>query len=438
MPGLGYVGPAQIEGGMVGDDRAQVHEKYSAQEIIALGKARKALLNPDGSYSFPVADREDLENGIRAVGGRAQKSSPERVRVFLMERARALGTVEPGPVELAPRRHYPSLSTGGPHRRRGGSSDRSGTVPGRRSSTSTAPCIANAILAHWSTPTLFVDVQLSWRPRLDAYRYVPQMSSAIVANGRATTSIKSPLTYQLRGDHSFFTDLLRVSQRNEDAVERMHRHQREMADQRLERRGASGQPEGVEFRAPNASVPPNSTTAGGGGSFAPPLWVVELEATAPRPERIVSDLIDPYPLPDGIGSINVPLLTTGTATAQEQPNAPVASQDIADAAASCPVVQIAGQADVPIQMLEQSPKGSWEATLLRDLQADYDAKLEAKVISGAGGTGPTGTILGLTNVGGTNSIAYTDADPTGTAMYPSFGKAFGVVSDTRKIRPKDG
>lgn len=71
--------------------RAPVDEKYTAAEVVALGKKGQAMRNSDGGYSFPIADREDLENAIRAVGGRAQKSPPEKVRVFIRHRAAIMG-----------------------------------------------------------------------------------------------------------------------------------------------------------------------------------------------------------------------------------------------------------------------------------------------------------------------------------------------------------
>jgi HK97 family phage prohead protease len=66
-------------------------EKYTAEQVVALGKKGQALRNPDGSYSWPIVDREDLQNAIKAVGGRAQKTAPEKVRVFIMNRAKSLG-----------------------------------------------------------------------------------------------------------------------------------------------------------------------------------------------------------------------------------------------------------------------------------------------------------------------------------------------------------
>jgi hypothetical protein len=65
--------------------------KYSAAQVVALGRAGKAFRHGDGSYAFPIADREDLANAIRAVGGRASKSPPRAIRKFIMNRAKAMG-----------------------------------------------------------------------------------------------------------------------------------------------------------------------------------------------------------------------------------------------------------------------------------------------------------------------------------------------------------
>jgi HK97 family phage major capsid protein len=262
------------------------------------------------------------------------------------------------------------------------------------------------------------------------------MSATTTRNGRGGVDVRvrEPLTYRLDQESpSYFLDLANASREDAESLDRIRRHEREMADElpKLERRGSSTQPEGTtfEYRAPNL-------TLGQGGYGTPPLWAVQLEGTYPRPERIVADLADPLPLPDGVSSINVPVLTTGTSTGQQTPNQPTAGADITDTAASSPVVTLAGRADLPLQMLEQSPRGVYDRVLFADLMSDYDSKLEYMLINGTGGTAPTGQILGLLNVSGTNSVTYTSASPTGTGLFPSFGSAFGVVSDTRKLRPE--
>ena len=63
--------------------------KYTQAQIDALGKKGHAFKNPDGHFSFPVDDAEDLDNSIKAVG--RSGASHDAVRRYLMARARAMG-----------------------------------------------------------------------------------------------------------------------------------------------------------------------------------------------------------------------------------------------------------------------------------------------------------------------------------------------------------
>lgn len=63
--------------------------KYDADELKALGAKGQAFKNADGSFSYPIADEEDLKNAIRAVGrGNADHNS---IRAYIIKRAKALG-----------------------------------------------------------------------------------------------------------------------------------------------------------------------------------------------------------------------------------------------------------------------------------------------------------------------------------------------------------
>lgn len=63
--------------------------KYSADDLKRLGAAGKAFKNPDGSYSYPIDDGEDLNNAIHAVGrGGADHNA---IRRYIIRRAKALG-----------------------------------------------------------------------------------------------------------------------------------------------------------------------------------------------------------------------------------------------------------------------------------------------------------------------------------------------------------
>lgn len=63
--------------------------KYTADEIEAMGKKGQAFKNPDGHYSYPVKDEEDLDNAIRAVGRGG--ADHDAIRKYLIGRAKALG-----------------------------------------------------------------------------------------------------------------------------------------------------------------------------------------------------------------------------------------------------------------------------------------------------------------------------------------------------------
>lgn len=66
-----------------------VKAKYTADQIAAMGKKGQAFKNPDGHYSYPIGDVEDLKNAIRAVGRGG--ADHDDIRAFVIKRAKALG-----------------------------------------------------------------------------------------------------------------------------------------------------------------------------------------------------------------------------------------------------------------------------------------------------------------------------------------------------------
>lgn len=63
--------------------------KYSADDLRRLLKQGKAMRNPNGDPSYPIADKADLSNAIRAVGrGSGDHNS---IRAYIKRRAKALG-----------------------------------------------------------------------------------------------------------------------------------------------------------------------------------------------------------------------------------------------------------------------------------------------------------------------------------------------------------
>jgi HK97 family phage major capsid protein len=162
----------------------------------------------------------------------------------------------------------------------------------------------------------------------------------------------------------------------------------------------------------------------------PPLWLVDQYIDLPRFGRQTANLCRNMPLPAGTDSINLPKVSTGTSTGvQTADGAPVTSADLTDTFVQAPVRTIAGQEDVAMQLLDQSPI-SFDEVILGDLHADYNARLDIQVINGSG---LAGQHLGILNVLSINTVTYTDASVTLPEMYPSFAQGASQVFKNRKL-----
>ena len=268
-----------------------------------------------------------------------------------------------------------------------------------------------------------------------AFRYEDHTKRAESSRVRASV-VREPLTYRLDANPSFFRDVYTSkTYGDEGAKGRLERHNRELASEfqardnkRESERRNRGDTTEYEVRANPSRV------AGQGGSFAPPLWLIDLFATAPRPERVISDLATQSYLPAGCQSVNLPRISTGTVTQANDDDSPVPGRDFTDAAVSSKVVTIAGIVDVSMQLLEQSPLGGahLDRVLFKDLSSAYDAELERQVTVGGGEN--LNELLGILNVSEIGNIEYTSASPKAVEMYPKLGEVFGYVSDHRKLR----
>jgi HK97 family phage major capsid protein len=174
-------------------------------------------------------------------------------------------------------------------------------------------------------------------------------------------------------------------------------------------------------------VMPN-TLDGQGGYAVPPLWLIKQWIAALRAGRAVADRCHPYPLPPGTDSINIPGTQTPTLTAvQASQGGGVASQDLTDRAVTGTVMTIAGQEDISLQLLEQSP-GNFDEIVFQDLIADYNKRLDLQVLSG---TGSNGQVTGLLNMAGTNPITFTQATPTVPLLYTPLAQGASQVARLR-------
>lgn len=280
-----------------------------------------------------------------------------------------------------------------------------------------------------------------WDARMAAY------DARSRARSETARVVREPLTYDPNANpqNSWIIDHYASQRGGRDAIDRVERHGREMTVELRARASRGEQRSRGDATAPFATFErraPN-LTAGQGAEFMPPLWLVDLTATAPRPQRTIADLVPSFPLPSGVSSVNIPYIATGLVAQTTAPTAPSASVDLTEGVTTSRVVPIHGFADVPLQMLEQSGAAgaALDVIVWRDLLSAYDAQLETQITSGPGSTNvgsftSDAQLLGITNVPGGGNVTYTSASPTATGAYPYLGQAFGTVSNARKIRPE--
>ena len=307
-----------------------------------------------------------------------------------------------------------------------------------------------------------------------------EAAEAVKRGGAVVTA--EPLTYRRDNAHerSYYADLalsqvegltLQRTNRNE-ALERLQQHAKEM-EVEIPKRGLAAQArardqfEQAESRSVNRRsrrsrdmddvrplaydpyqrsarwdaqeqrVTPNRQD-GFGGYFIPPLWLPDEYIPGLRAQSVARDLCRQLDLPAGTDSINIPKLANLTAVGyQSADNAGVVTQDWSDTFVQANVKTAAGQSDVALQLLEQSPNGITDEVITTDLMAAYDQFVGQQVIAGDGAsTGQLngGHILGLypANNWGANVVTYTDGSPSGQHFSAGvFGPMASKIAKTR-------
>lgn len=170
------------------------------------------------------------------------------------------------------------------------------------------------------------------------------------------------------------------------------------------------------------------------GEFVPPAWLLELYQPGIRAAaRVTANLCRQLELPGGTDSINLPRITTNpTTAAQTADNAAVNEVDAVSGTVTAPVRTFAGQNDVALQVLEQSPiAGGFDQVIFSELTNDLDRYVDLQVINGSNASGQFSGILALT-IAGSQKVAYTDATPTVPELFPSFGKVVSLITTARK------
>jgi HK97 family phage major capsid protein len=291
--------------------------------------------------------------------------------------------------------------------------------------------------------------------RIDEQELIEVRRQAAAEASRASVSVTSePLTY--RSDNakeiSYFADLAvaqvpAIASRMRDpdgALERLQRHAVEMKeelpkrDQAREERSQRQIDEaersftrsvaGVRQRGLDASpferrVTPNRTD-GQGGYFVPPLWLIDEFIPALRAGRVAAGLCRQMDLPEGTDSINIPKLANTTAVGAQSDTGAVTSQDLTDTSISAGVKTIAGQEDVALQLIEQSPGQIVDRVIMEDLLADYNRLVDRDVLYGQAGQNK---ITGI--YPSTNWTAGTVATATAAASSgPAFNQTLGAMA----------
>ncbi|MFJ8437669.1 phage major capsid protein [Kitasatospora griseola] len=250
--------------------------------------------------------------------------------------------------------------------------------------------------------------------------------------------VSEPLTYERHSGQSYFLDLANATLfNNGEARQRLQQHGKEMdveMPQREKIRAAQAKKElrAIDRRSTfEKRVNPNRTD-GQGGYFVPPLWLIDDYVDLPRFGRVLANSVRPLTLPAGTDSINVPKVATGTKTGvQTADAAAVTSQDLTDTFVTAPVRTIAGQQDIALQLLDQSP-ASFDEVTFADLIADYNQTLDTQCWNGSGAAGQ---LKGVLNVSGINAITYTDATPTLPELYLPSMQALSQSATKRKMMP---
>lgn len=169
-----------------------------------------------------------------------------------------------------------------------------------------------------------------------------------------------------------------------------------------------------------------TTTAGAGGEMAPPLWLAQDFIELARAARVTADLVENAPLPQGVSSISLPKVATGTAVGVTQTQATAITQtDLTTTSVSSSIATITGGQKVALQLIKQSAV-SMDSVVLSDLALAYASGLDVQVLNGSNANGQ---LKGLATAGTT--VTYTTTAPavvSATAAANFYGKVMSGIS----------
>ncbi len=214
---------------------------------------------------------------------------------------------------------------------------------------------------------------------------------------------------------SFFRDLWTAQRGDADAADRLRSNNREV---------------GMEARA----LGNTNATGGSAGEFAPPAWILDAYVKLARPGRVTADLFHKENLPEGVSSVNIPRVATGTSVAiQSTQNTAVSQTDLTTNSLSSPIITLAGKQVISQQLLDQSGTGGRvDEVVLGDLTGDLARQLGTQVLTG---TGVGGQLKGFLTATSSNVLPWTTATPTATGFYGRLAQLQGAINSTRFKAP---
>lgn len=176
-----------------------------------------------------------------------------------------------------------------------------------------------------------------------------------------------------------------------------------------------------------------STTDGAGGEFVPPLYLIEDYIHFARPGRPFAEILNKANLPGGTDVINVPKIATGTAVGLQASgqNSGVLETDLTDTLVSSPVITLAGQQTVSLQMLEQSPIPI-DTALFEDLSGALGVQIDQQVLNGSGSGGNLQGIITNTN---SPVITWTSTTPNAAQFYGYLAQGVQQIQTSRFRSP---
>ena len=235
--------------------------------------------------------------------------------------------------------------------------------------------------------------ELAESERREALAAKARVESGATGEQRATGGAKvTDAPVYAKGNHqrSFWKDAatsaLRIGN-EQGASERLARHAAQM---------------GGETRA----LGNTNTTGGSGGELAPPLWLVQDYIKLARAGRVTADLYMKSDVPQGVSSVNLPKILTGTTIApQTTQNTALSQTDLTTGFVSTGFVTIGGKQLVSQQLLDQTAI-DFDTVITADLAAAYAQQIGAQVLNGAGtGANNNSVVNGLNNTTVANTAA---------------------------------